>query len=128
MTGEVDHRLARRALIKQVRAGEVSRTSVCDAHPELLRVARRFGRRTRVTCPICAEDHLVTVSYVFGPRLPSHGRFVETRAELEAFDARPEHFTAYLVEVCRACSWHHLLTQRPLGGRRRSAIARSSVH
>ena len=128
MTAEVDHRLARRALVRRVRSGEVSRSSVCDAHPELLRVARRFGRRTLVTCPICAEGHLVTVSYVFGPRLPRHGRLVGTRAELESFDARPEAFVAYLVEVCPACSWHHLLTQRPLGGRRRSAIAGSSVH
>ena len=71
--GEIDHRLTRRALINNFRRGEVSRDTLCDAHPELLRVARNFGRSTRVKCPICVNDQLVTVSYVFGPRLPSHG-------------------------------------------------------
>ena len=114
--GEIDHRLTRRALINNFRRGEVSRDTLCDAHPELLRVARNFGRSTRVKCPICVNDQLVTVSYVFGPRLPSHGRFIATRAEVEQFDLRPERFTAYLIEVCRTCSWHHLLKTRVLGG------------
>ena len=118
--GEIDHRLTRRALINNFRRGEVSRDTLCDAHPELLRVARNFGRSTRVKCPICVNDQLVTVSYVFGPRLPSHGRFIATRAEVEQFDLRPERFTAYLIEVCRTCSWHHLLKTRVLGGHGKS--------
>lgn len=118
--GEIDHRLTRRALINNFRRGEISRDTLCDAHPELLRVARNFGRSTRVKCPICVNDQLVTVSYVFGPRLPSHGRFIATRAEVEQFADRPERFTAYLIEVCRTCSWHHLLKTRVLGGHRKS--------
>ena len=123
ITAVIDHRLTRRALINNFRRGEVSRESVCDAHPELLRVARNFGRPTRVKCPICVNDQLVTVSYVFGPRLPSHGRFIATRAEVEQFDRRPESFVAYLIEVCRACSWHHLLKTHSLGGQGKSAVA-----
>lgn len=118
--GEIDHRLTRRALINNFRRGEISRDTLCDAHPELLRVARNFGRPTRVKCPICVNDQLVTVSYVFGPRLPSHGRFIATRAEVEEFDFRQERFTTYLIEVCRSCSWHHLLKTRVLGGHRKS--------
>ena len=124
--GEIDHRLTRRALINNFRRGEVSRDTLCDAHPELLRVARNFGRPTRVKCPICVNDQLVTVSYVFGPRLPSHGRFIATRAEVEEFDFRPERFTAYLIEVCRSCSWHHLLKTRVLGGHRKSRKSAAS--
>ena len=59
--GEIDHRLTRRAQINNFRRGEVSRDTLCDAHPELLRVARNFGRSTRVKCPICVNDQLVTV-------------------------------------------------------------------
>jgi hypothetical protein len=54
----------------------------------------------------------VTVTYLFGPRLPSHGKFIATRAEIEHFGQRPEQYTGYLIEVCRSCSWHHLLKTR----------------
>ena len=77
--GEIDHRLTRRAVIQNFRRGIISQDSICDAHPELMRVARNFGRTTRVKCPICVQDHLVTVTYLFGPRLPSHGKFIATR-------------------------------------------------
>ncbi|MBJ7271210.1 MAG: DUF5318 family protein [Ilumatobacteraceae bacterium] len=110
--GEIDHRLTRRAVINNFRRGVISQDSICDAHPELMRVARNFGRTTRVKCPICVNDHLVTVTYLFGPRLPSHGKFIATRAEIEHFGQRPEQYTGYLIEVCRSCSWHHLLKTR----------------
>ena len=74
--GAVDHRLARQHLINEYRRGRLRQDQVCDAHPELLRAARNFGEETKTTCPICAEDKLVLVTYVFGPHLPSHGRCV----------------------------------------------------
>ena len=110
--GEIDHRLTRRSVVNNFRSGIISRESICDAHPELLRVARNFGRPTRVKCPICVNDQLVTVTYLFGPRLPRHGKFIATREEIQQFASRPEQFTGYLVEVCRSCSWHHLLKTR----------------
>ena len=112
--GEIDHRLTRRAVIQNFRRGAISQDSICDAHPELIRVARNFGRATRVKCPICVQDHLVTVTYVFGARLPRHGKFVASRAEIEQYARRPEHFTGYLIEVCCSCSWHHLLKTRDI--------------
>ena len=42
--GIVDHRLARRMLINQVRLGRLRRDEVCDAHPELIRAAQRRDR------------------------------------------------------------------------------------
>jgi len=112
--GEIDHRLTRRLVVNNFRRGIVSQDSVCDAHPELLRVARNFGRPTSVKCPICANDQLVTVTYLFGPRLPTHGKFIVTRAELQQFVNRSERYTGYLVEVCRSCAWHHLLKTREI--------------
>jgi hypothetical protein len=120
----VDHRLARRHLINEYRRGRLRRDQVCDAHPELLRAARQLGTETRTRCPICDEDHLVLVTYVFGPRLPKHGRCVTTRAELAQFNRRREDYAAYVVEACRTCAWHHLLRVMPLGGsQRRSSQA-----
>lgn len=122
-SGSVDHRLARRHLINEYHRGRLRRDQVCDAHPELMRAARQLGTVTSTPCPICAEDHLVLVTYVFGPRLPRHGRCVTTRAELERFKRSREPFTAYLVEACRTCAWHHLLRVVPLGGSSRRQVA-----
>jgi hypothetical protein len=116
--GAVDHRLARLAVISEYRKGRLARHQVCDAHPELVRAAREIGEQTRTDCPICAEDKLVLVTYVFGPRLPPFGRCITTKAELRRLDTRSDDLNAYVVEVCRSCSWHHLLRVLPVGGRR----------
>ena len=64
--GIVDHRLARRMLISQVRKGRLPLDQVCDAHPELIRAARNVGTQTSTRCPICEEADLKLVTYVFG--------------------------------------------------------------
>jgi hypothetical protein len=115
--GIVDHRLARRALIAEYRKGRLARHQVCDAHPELMRAARQVGRPTDSTCPICEDDKLVLVTYVFGPRLPAHGRCVTTAKEMHQLNRRVDQLAAYVVEVCPGCSWHHLLRVLPIGGR-----------
>lgn len=116
--GVVDHRLARRSLINEFRRGRLSRNQVCDAHPELLRAAKSIGNETATPCPICEEDRLVLVTYVFGPRLPKHGKICQTTKELAEFNRRTEDYAAYVVEACRTCRWHHLLRVLPLGGGR----------
>jgi hypothetical protein len=119
----VDHRLARRALISEYRKGRLARHQVCDAHPELVRAAREVGSPSSVDCPICEDDKLVLVTYVFGPRLPPFGRCITNARELAQLDKRREPLTAYVVEVCRSCSWHHLLRVLPLGGPKRTSRA-----
>lgn len=116
--GVIDHRLARRALISEYRKGRLARHQVCDAHPELIRAARSIGEPTETECPICEEANLVFVTYVFGPRLPKFGRCITSKKELAQFARRRDPLTAYLVEVCPGCSWHHLLRTAPLGGPR----------
>lgn len=108
--------MARRSLINEYRRGRLGREDICDAHPELLRAARGVGRRTETVCPICTEDKLVHVTYVFGPRLAAHGRIVSDNAELAQFHRRNEEFTAYVVEACCSCRWHHLVRVLPIGG------------
>ena len=36
-------------------------------------------------CPICELETMVHVSYVFGSRLPAHGRCVTSQAELAKY-------------------------------------------
>jgi len=114
--GIVDHRLARRMLINQVRVGRLGREQVCDAHPELIRAARNVGTPTASACPICETPDLRLVTYVFGPRLPASGRCVSTAAELRRLGGRADELTAYVVEACVECRWHHLLRILPVGG------------
>jgi hypothetical protein len=125
--GVVDHRLARMSLINEYRRGRLRRDQVCDAHPELIRAASNVGARTTVRCPICAEADLRLVTYVFGSRLPAHGKVVTTAAEVAQLDRRPDELAAYVVEACVECRWHHLRRVVPMGGRtRRRADASGS--
>ena len=81
--GEIDHRLARRALINEVKRGRVSRDSVCDAHPELIRAARNIGEQTDTPCPVCEKVNVALVTYVFGRGLPAPGKCVTERSDAE---------------------------------------------
>lgn len=134
--GVIDHRLTRRALINEFRRGRIRREQLCDAHPDLVRAAKNFGDATSVKCPICVQDNVALVTYVFGPRLPSHGRCITKPHELEEFRQLAQHteqqrasdqssddnwsgtsattYTAYVVECCRSCRWHHLLRSLPM--------------
>jgi hypothetical protein len=115
--GRVEYQLARNAVVREFRRGRLSRLDVCDAHPELLRAARNLGRAMGQPCPICEDDTLVDVTYVFGPRLPPGGRCVTTATELARYKRRKEPVVCYVVEVCTECSWNHLLRMFPAGAK-----------
>jgi len=124
----IDYRMMRRAFIERVRAGDVSLRDACDAERDLVRAGRHYGTPRRSACPICSRESLRNVTYLFGPRLPKSGRCITSADELRSFDRRPEHYTAYTVEVCLECEWHHLLASVPRGGsspRRRKRAKRS---
>jgi hypothetical protein len=114
--GQIDHRLARRHVINEYRRGRLGREQVCDAHPELIRAARNVGTPSEQDCPICEETSLRLVTYVFGARLPAHGRCVSTAKELAVLNRRRDELSAYVVEACVSCHWHHLRKVFPLGG------------
>jgi hypothetical protein len=114
--GAVDYRLLRQSVIADYRKQRLARHEVCDAHPELVRAARELGEPTKLDCPICEEDKVVLVTYVFGPRLPSFGRCISSPAELARLGRRRDALAAYVVEVCPSCSWNHLARVLPLGG------------
>lgn len=115
--GIIDHRLARRMLISQVKKGRLPLDQVCDAHSELIRAAKNVGTQTSTVCPICEESDLKLVTYVFGPRLSAQGRCVSTAKEMSKLNSRPEELNAYVVEACVECRWNHLLRVIPVGGR-----------
>ncbi|MCB1003430.1 MAG: DUF5318 family protein [Acidimicrobiales bacterium] len=117
-TGEIDYRLARRQLLSEFRKGRLAQHEICDAQPELVRVAREASSPTSVACPVCDDGLLVHVTFVFGPRLPKHGRCVTSLKELKALARQSGDFSVYVVEVCPECRWNHLARSFPLKPRR----------
>ena len=105
----VDYRLTRAHVLHRLKSGARMIDDVCDAHPELIRASREVGTATGEPCPVCQGDQLSLVSYVFGPRLPSHGRCISHPAEIAKLARRKGRFTCYEVEVCPDCGWNHLL-------------------
>lgn len=112
--GEIDFRLARQSVLGAFRAGSLTQAQICDAQPELLRNAEFCGTPTDQPCPVC-EAPLCHVTYVFGSRLPSHGRCISAAAELERLARRRAISTGYIVEVCVTCRWNHLVRSYLMG-------------
>lgn len=100
--------MARDARLREVASGVLSASDVCDAHPELIRVARNHGDPAGSDCPLCGEAELVHVTYVFGPRLPAHGRCIISVKDMDRIRRRKGTYTGYRVEVCVECRWNHL--------------------
>lgn len=113
--GAVDYRLERQRVLTAVGRGQMARSDVCDAHPELMRVARNAAPATDEICPVCEDAPTRRVSYIFGPRLPAGGKVCTTPAEIGRVARRRGDFACYEVEVCPACGWNHLLRRFPVG-------------
>jgi hypothetical protein len=120
----VDYALQRRALLAEVYAGRIGVTEVCDATPYLLRAAKFHGEPSAVTCPMCRKEPLTLVSWVYGDELKHAAGSARTIDELGRMAALYDEFSVYVVEVCRTCSWNHLVQSYVLGtsgvGSRRS--------
>ncbi len=120
----VDYALRRRALLAEVYSGRVGVMDVCDANPYLLRAAKFHGEPSSVTCPVCRKEPLTLVSWVFGDELKHAAGSARTGEELARMATLFEEFTVHVVEVCRSCSWNHLVQSYVLGtpgvGSRRS--------
>jgi len=104
----VSYRLARERLVELYEQGQRTGDEICDAQPELRRVAHNFGTALNDPCPICAGDDLVAVSFAFGVGLPNAGRVITDLAEAKKLRSRGRPSTCYLLEVCRQCWWNHL--------------------
>ena len=119
MRRHVDYALARRAVLRDLGRGRVDRLDVCDAHPELVRAGRNIGEPAG-RCPVCGDESLRLVSYVYGDGLKAaNGRCIATASELQRLDAACEEFARYVVEVCVECRWNHLHRRELHGTRHR---------
>lgn len=106
--GVVSYRLARQRLVDAFERGRRTVEEICDAQPELRRVAHTCATPIHEPCPICEADELVAVTFAFGPGLPKAGRVLADSGEMRRLRRRGRPATCYLVEVCRHCWWNHL--------------------
>jgi hypothetical protein len=111
----VDYALQRRALLRQVYAGRVGTMEVCDASPYLVRAAKFHGDATDTPCPVCRRENLWHVNYIYGDELKTSSGQARPAAELAVLAMSYGEFSVYVVEVCRACSWNHLVEKYTLG-------------
>ena len=111
----VDYALQRRALLAEVHAGRVGVAEVCDASPYLLRAARFHGEATDRTCPVCRKERLTQVSWIFGDELKHAAGSALKPEEIELLANSFGDFSVYVVEVCRTCSWNHLVLSYVMG-------------
>jgi len=114
----VDYALRRRSLLAEVYLGRTGVSEVCDANPYLLRAAKFHGKPSPVMCPICRKEQLTLVSWVFGDQLGAVSGSARTAEELVLMASRYEEFSVHVVEVCRTCSWNHLVKSYVLGAGR----------
>ena len=120
----VDYALRRRSLLAEVYSGRTGVTEVCDANPYLLRAAKFHGKPSTVMCPICRKEQLTLVSWVFGEHLGAVSGSARTAEELVLLATRYDEFAVHVVEVCRTCSWNHLVKSYVLGTPRPSGPSR----
>jgi hypothetical protein len=106
--GVVDYTLAKRALLRQFRRGLLSKGDICDAHPELLRAARYLGAEARHPCPVCRQQELRLLAYVYAEGLRANSGRAFKIPEAMALAAGQAGGACYVVEVCTNCSWNHL--------------------
>jgi hypothetical protein len=108
--GRIDYRMQRRAVLRDVRGGLRDAQDVRDAHPDLVRAGTHIGSGVGDACPLCDEDELRHVTYVFRDRdRRTQGGRAVPRDSLAAQVDRYGDLAVYTVEVCLACHWHHLV-------------------
>jgi hypothetical protein len=111
----VDYSLQKRALLRDVHGGRVGTYEVCDASPYLKNAAHFHGEPTDERCPVCRRDNLTHVHYIYGDELKQSAGQARKPAELPMLAMTLSEFQVFVVEVCRSCSWNHLVQQYVLG-------------
>lgn len=111
----VDYALQRRSVLAAVKAGRTSVREVCDASPYLIQAAKFHGAGTDQTCPVCRKEPLTNVYWVYGDELDHATGTARSVEELDRMEQQFSEFSVYMVEVCRTCSWNHLVMSFNLG-------------
>ncbi|MDP9220387.1 MAG: DUF5318 domain-containing protein [Actinomycetota bacterium] len=141
----VDYALVRQATLHDLRSGYVTTTDVCDPHPDLIRAALHHGEPSTRNCPVCrgaelgagfglkSSDRLdprlginggpglpgagglVFLRYAYGDELGQFSGRIKSQDELAELSKESGDVKVYVVEVCIACGWNHLIASYVMG-------------
>ncbi|MCL1838170.1 MAG: DUF5318 domain-containing protein [Propionibacteriaceae bacterium] len=112
---EVNYALQRRNTLQSLQRPQRIFADSCDADPMLLRSAHHHGEESKVPCPICNNERLLNLNYVFGDQLGQYSGRIKTTAELSEMQSEYGEFKVFVVEVCVECGWNHLINSYLLG-------------
>ncbi len=112
----VDYALARRSVLAEVSAGRPTSSRCVTPIRTYSEPRSSTAGGSDVVCPpICRKEQLTLVSWVFGDKLGQVSGSARTSDELARLAETAEEFTVHVVEVCRTCSWNHLVQSYVLG-------------
>lgn len=111
----IDYSLQRRAKLSSMRGGGLMRDDLCDADPYTLLAAKHHGEPTDTLCPVCRKETLAHLSYAFGDELGQYSGRIKSRTEIEEMAHEHGEIRIYVLEVCRGCSWNHLVESYVVG-------------
>jgi hypothetical protein len=123
----ISYALARRSALETMRRGGALNGDYCDADPGLLRAAKHHGEPAERPCPVCRRSDLVEVTWVYGAQLGPLSGSARATGQLAVMAHEFGRFRVYVVEVCRACAWNHLVLSFVLGDGRARPIGRRST-
>jgi len=113
---KVDYSLQRRAKLSTLfNGGATTRDDVCDADPYTLLAAKHHGEPSDAPCPVCRKQELANLSYVFGEELGQYSGRIKSRKDIEEMAHEHGEIRIYVLEVCKACSWNHLVESYVVG-------------
>lgn len=113
---EIDYALQRRATLAAARRpSRILREDICDAEPILIRSALHHGEASDEECPVCDNDRLQNLSYVFGEQLGQFSGRIRSTPELEEMQDEFGEFKVCVVEVCTECGWNYMIRAYTLG-------------
>ena len=111
----IDHALARREAILEIRRTGGFHFDGNDTDPYLLRAAAHYGVELERTCPICTVTKLSELTYVYSRELGYFSGRIYSRDDLPHLSYQYGFLRVFHVEVCQGCGWNHVLTSYVLG-------------
>lgn len=111
----VDHALARREAILEIRRTAGFNFDGSDTDPYLLRAAKYYGQTTDRLCPICSKITLNELTYVYSVELGHASGKIVKPTDLPRMATQYGFLSIYTVEVCQGCGWNHALVSYVLG-------------
>ncbi|MEY3408239.1 MAG: hypothetical protein RL038_1300 [Actinomycetota bacterium] len=111
----VDHALARREAILEIKRTGGFYFDGADTDPYLIRTAQHYGIPLERNCPVCEKVELQELIYVYSRELGHASGRSRRPNEIDELALNHGFLKVFHVEVCIGCGWNHVLVSYVLG-------------